>query len=217
MVAAELRHKFRMIDNADVKSAHSVKRMFTALNGRGLKDDEFLRTFASGLKVDYVVWGKVAELAGSAGSVEIRSAIYARDTGEQIVQGRENSNLNVEPAQNVSNGLASKLVRKAAAAGDRDRRLALAFQTNDRVVTRVVRPVADTAQTRDQILVGFDLLEQSLAYKVGEPAGLKLLARAEIALRSATKADPKNGMAQQLLANCSVSYTHLTLPTICSV
>lgn len=202
MVAAELRHKFRLIENADVKSASSVRRMFIALQGRGLSETRFLRTLASGLKVDYIVWGQLKQLPGAAGTLEITSAIYSRTSGKPIVRRSEKSNVNVNPAQNVTNQLAAGLMRKAAAAGNLDQRLAVAFRTSDNTISQIVRPVATSPETRDQILVGFDLLEQSLAYKIGDPDGLKLLSQAESQLREATRRAPRNALAQHLLGNC---------------
>ena len=202
MVAAELRHKFRLAENADVKSASSVRRMFIALQGRGLSETRFLRTLASGLNVDYVVWGQLKQLPGTAGTLEITSAIYSRATGKPIVRRAEKSNVNVNPAQNITNQLAAGLIRTAATAGNVDQRLALAFRANDDTISQVVRPVATLPETRDQILVGFDLLEQSLAYQVGEPDGLEKLKQAEIQLRKATRRDPRNALAQHLLGNC---------------
>ena len=65
-------------------------------------------------------------------------------------------------ARTLHSSKRSTFMRNAAAAGNLDQRLAVAFRTNDNTVSQVVRPVAALPETRDQILVGFDLLEQSL-------------------------------------------------------
>lgn len=202
MVAAELRQKFRKIEHADVKSASSVRQVFMALRGRVLGEAKLLRTLANGLKVDYIVWGQLQQLPGDSGTIEITSGIYDRASGARVVRRSDKSNIRVNPAKNITNQLAKGLIQAAAASGNVDPKLAQAFRVPDRTVAQMIRPVATTATTRDQILTGFDLLEQALTFKVGEAGGSKLLAKAEAELRKATRSDPRNAMAHHLLANC---------------
>lgn len=198
LVAAELRHKLRMVKNADVASVSQVRRLFTALERQHLPESQFIQTLANGLSVDYVVWGSVRKLPGDEGTVEVKSAIYARDTGHKLVEHPETSNFNVRPVQNITNNMARELIRLAASTGDN--RLATVFRATNTVMADVIRPVSATPESRDRILKGFELAEEALAHP--DERGNELLAEAEALLRRATADDTKNATAALLWANC---------------
>ena len=206
-VAAELRHKFRTIEGMDVKSPLVVKRLFSALKGRGLSDQQLRQTLANGLNVDYIVWGEVQRPSAAANTIKVVSAIYSRTTGQSVVSTVAQSNLNAKPAENVTGDLAKQLMTRAVSESS-DARLANAFRSiamQEQRAQTLLRPVSTLPNSRDLILSGFESLEQALAYPVGSGEGDSLLAKAESALQRAvdpTDGEYRNALAQLLLANC---------------
>ncbi len=206
-VATELRQKLRTVEGMDVKNPLVVKRLFAALAGRGLSDQQLRQTLANGLNVDYIIWGEVQRPDGTGDKLQVVSAIYSRTTGESVVSSTAQSNLSVKPADNVTGDLAMKLITKAVS-NSGDARLANAFRSiaaQEQKAQTLLRPVSTLPASRDLILSGFESLEQTLAYPLGSPEGDDLLAKAANALQRAvdpTDGDVRNPLAQLLLANC---------------
>jgi tetratricopeptide (TPR) repeat protein len=201
-LSAELRQKLRQLPGAEVKSPVAVERQLESLRARGLDGPTLLQTLATVLDVDYVVWG---ELRGDAGSTLIRSAIYDRATGRQLVQESLRTGTNL-PITQAGGQLAANLARAAAGSGA-DRRLAMAFSrvpSDERLQRGLLTPVSNVTPARNEVLTGFETLERALAYPVGDPQALELLAQAATRLNRAaeTTGDPTNPLIQVLLASC---------------
>lgn len=201
-LAAELRHKLRMLPRVEVKSPVAAERQLAALRARGLADAQLLQTLASVLDVDYVVWGTMSQ---QDGSVLVESAIYDRVAGRRLVQKSIRTSADL-PATHIGGQLASDLLREAAGSGA-DRQLAAAFSRlpgDPRFATALLTPVSNAAPVRSELLAGLETLEHALAFPAGDPAGLDLLAKAESHLAKAggPSGDPANPLGQMLLGSC---------------
>ncbi|MHB0955522.1 MAG: vWA domain-containing protein [Pirellulaceae bacterium] len=199
-VSAEMRLRFRSIPGAEVKSALAVERHAAILQARGVRGAQLLQSLANALNVDYVVWGTVARVEGN---LEIQSAIYDRVTGNPIVSDLVRTGPQL-PVTEVTGRLAKDMQEKIVR-GNLDVRLAAAFRQvvpGSAAEMRLISPVAQTAPARTDLLMGFELLEKSLAYPAGDSQAEPLLTQARSHLEKAREEDQQNPLAYLLLANC---------------
>lgn len=205
-VAAELRQKFREVPGTEVKSPAQVKRMFMLLQARSLSDSQLLQTLASGLDVDYVVWGSMKPVNTQQGVVEFQSAVYSRSTGEPVMRSVSvQNNVKATPAKNLTGDLAVSLM-KGASQSQSDPLLANRFRLVSRasVQEEVLRPVSVSPGARDEIWTALEALEQSLGYLADEAAGIELNRKAQQAIDRAldpAAGDPRNPFALLLRSN----------------
>jgi Tfp pilus assembly protein PilF len=198
-IAAELRHRFRAIPGAELKSPLAIERQAALLQARGVRGEKLLPALASALNVDYVVWGTVSQ---SQGNTEVKSAIYDKAKSQDIVADfvRSSSGL---PVTELTGQLASSLGNKVRS-GNVDLRLAAAFssvQPNSSADARLVNPVSLTVQGRTNLLAGFEELEKALAYAAGSAEAEPLLNQARKSLEQARSEDQQNPLVYLLLAN----------------
>ncbi|MCL4202281.1 MAG: VWA domain-containing protein [Pirellulaceae bacterium] len=210
-LSAELRHKLRLLPGVEVKSPATVERQLAVLRGRDLADTALLQALAVVLDVDYVVWGS---LDREPSSVLVRSAIYDRLGGRQLVQESIRTGADL-PVTKVGGQLASNLIR-GAVGGGMDQRLALAMRPatdNTPLQNALLTPVSNVPAARDELLAGFEALEQALACPAGDPESLPWLDRCEASLNRvlATNGDPSNPFAQILLASCQFNQAQVLL------
>ncbi|MHB8955553.1 MAG: vWA domain-containing protein [Pirellulaceae bacterium] len=199
-VSAEMRLRFRSIPGAEVKSSLAVERHAAILQARGVRGAQLLQSLANALNVDYVVWGTVARVEGN---LEIQSAIYDRVTGNPIVSDLVRTGPQL-PVTEVTGRLAKDMQEKIVQ-GNLDVRLAAAFRQvvpGSAAEMRLISPVAQTAPARTDLLMGFELLEKSLAYPAGDSQAEPLLMQARSHLEKAREEDQQNPLAYLLLANC---------------
>ena len=168
-IATELRQKFKAIPRAEVASPVDVERALRRVKSANVAPDQQLQAIAVQLRVDYLVWGSFRK---AQGVVQVRSAIYRKTDGQKVTESQA-----LTSAMLPENQLAGDLVSKwtlaaldpksapvlyAAFAGLRD---------NNTLKAQVLTPVANTVETRTDLLTGFEALEQALAYPIGRCCG----------------------------------------------
>jgi tetratricopeptide (TPR) repeat protein len=198
-LATELRMRLRGVPGVEFKDPITVQQRFEMLTRQGLEGDALLQMLATALNVDFVIWGGVDR---TGGAIVANSAVYDRATGRRLSQAQAATNDSVKPEQ-LGGMLASKLV-DANLAATADQRLKAVFtsfaQDQDRRAALIIPVAGGEAYT--PLLEGKEALEQALAYPVGRPEAVELLATAAEALSKAAAADEENPLPHFLLASC---------------
>lgn len=199
-IATELRHKFKSLPRTEVRSPVDVDRALRRVAKPDLNDEQTLQALAVQLRVDYVVWGS---LRSARGIVQVNSAVYSKTDGKPVVQTGVLTSSDVP-----QNELAANLVNRLTLADFQRQRAPELYSTfsevrNDASLNKeLLTPVAMKADSRADLLTGFESLEQALAYTIGDPAAIKLLEQAEQALGRAADQDVRNPFTHMLLASC---------------
>ena len=198
-IATELRHHFRAVPGAELVSSLAVERQVVRFKAQGIRGGDLLPALATGLRVDYLIWGSVTK---TDGRLQIQSAIYQQATGRELIRHVVRSSDQL-PVVEVMSSLMNRLVEKVLESGE-DPRLTAALESigaGSIAEQRLLQPVADTVGARTHFLIGFEFLEKALAYPVGSPAGAGLLRQARRELELAQQEDQQNPLVALLLAN----------------
>jgi hypothetical protein len=199
-IAAELREKFRMVPEADVKSPVDVERALRRLKSSNVAPDKWLQALALRLRVDYLVWGTYRR---DQGLVQVKSAIYGKADGQKVAEAAVLTSATLKEtdlAGNVAGRLMLTTFERDAAPD-----LVAAFaamRQNANLNQDVLTPVSSTTDGRTVLMAGFEALEQALGYPINSAEAKVLLDRAERNLLEATQTEPRNPFAQMVLASC---------------
>jgi TolB-like protein len=199
-IAAELRQKFKALSSTEVRSTVDVDRALRRVIAANVPPAQMLQALAVQLRVDYVVWGTMQR---NTGGLQVRSAIYSKTDGQKVVETSLATNDKLPETQ-----LVGDLVNKMTLTefkGNQDPVLQNAFaalRSDSKLKAQILTPVSNNVTSRSDLLIGFDALEQALAYPLGDASGVKLLDQAEEALNRAANDDPRNPFTHMLLASC---------------
>jgi hypothetical protein len=196
-VAADLRYKLKQLPHLEVRSPVDVQRQLRRLRAGGLEGDQLMQALAVQLGVDYIVWGEYQPAPPPA----IHSAVYTRQDGRRLVSAELRSDSATARADLV-NQVAGQLVARAVSAGGDNRFRAVLASLGDRQRAALESPLAEDPAVAAHLRAGLEGLEQALAYPVGSPEGVLLLAQAERHLSAAIESDARNPLAHLLLGNC---------------
>jgi hypothetical protein len=199
-IATELREKFRMVPEADVKSPVDVERALRRLKSGNVPPDDWLQALALRLGVDYVVWGTYRR---DQVLVQVKSAIYGKADGQKVAEAAVLTSATLKETDLAGN-VAGRLMLTTF---ERDTAPDLvaafaAMQQNANLNQDVLTPVSSTTDGRTVLMAGFEALEQALGYPLDSGEAQTLLGRAERSLLQATQAEPRNPFAQMVLASC---------------
>ncbi|MFO0915387.1 MAG: vWA domain-containing protein [Pirellulales bacterium] len=216
LLAAELQHKLSNVEGLELTRMDDVTRLVKLLQAQGVrKNEQVLFQLAQQLDAQYVIWGEYQTQNNRIGA---RSRLYrATTTGVEEVTAP----VVTEAASGDEMELASRHLQKLLNAATQQRRPNAAqdallghftaFLSKPADQTRATfLPVANRPDSRTQILTAFRKLEESLAYKAGDPQAAPLLADAERLLTSSLQVDEdrQNYWAYWLLANCYLNQIH---------
>jgi hypothetical protein len=87
---------------------------------------------------------------------------------------------------------------------------ALAAATrSERLLDQLITPVSTTSESRDDLLEGYENLEQALAHDAGDAAAAPLLRKAQAALVRALVHQPRDPLPLMLLSSCHFNLAKL--------
>lgn len=205
-VTTELRHKLELLPSVELRSPVEISRQVRRLRDEGLPVDQWLPTLAARLGVDYIIWGSYVG-ARDGGVRQLRSVIFSRQTNKEL----QPLVVNNQPATQVVGLLVEQMtnanfMRNAAP----DLRAALAAaRSNQRILDELVTPVSTSSAARDDILQGYEALDQALAFEAGDAEAAPLLQQAQTALNRALAKQPRDPLALMLQANCLFNLARL--------
>jgi tetratricopeptide (TPR) repeat protein len=200
-IATELRQKFKSMARTEVRSPVDVDRALRRVKAANVAPENLLQALAHQLRADYVVWGS---LRRSQGIVQATSAVYSMSDGQKLIETPPVLTSSELP----ENQLASTLVSRLSLTRLDQKRAPDLFavfaqlRNNPTLNAQLITPVANTVESRSDLLTGFESLEQALAYPTGDPAGVALLNQSEQALARAAEKDARNPFTHLLMANC---------------
>jgi hypothetical protein len=184
-----------------------ISRQLPVLLRRGIQQDQLLQALATVLNVDYVLWGELRKENGVENYV---SAIYDGASGTKLAEGTAIANLDSatgDATAQITRGLITNVLRTRS-----DTKLTNAFAALNTVPggsNLVLTPVSDVPAAQDNLLVGYDHLEQALEFLAGDAQAAPLLDRAQDALSAALANDRDNALAHLLLANCFMAQAQI--------
>jgi tetratricopeptide (TPR) repeat protein len=166
-----------------------------------IPQDQWLQALAVQLRVDYVVWGN---LRSAQGVVQASSAVYSKTDGQKLIETPAVRTSSELPENQLASNLVSKLTLTKLDQARAPELFAVFAQlrNNPTVNAQLITPVANTVESRSDLLTGFESLEQALALPIGDPSAGALLTQAEQALTRAAEKDARNPFTHMLMASC---------------
>ncbi len=193
-ISTALRQKLSTLPGVRITSPVELQRQLRRLKADGIAPDQQLRALASRLGVDYVVWGEIKP------DQLTRTVAYRRDDGTPAVQVSFKTNEAVTSADvllKAASGLQSEATKPLAKLMEGQRSLQAREELS--------KPIAATPSVTRDLLTALEALEQALGMTVGAPESIELLQKAIATAQTAAQAEPRNAMAQWLLANARIN------------
>jgi hypothetical protein len=196
-LATELRQLFKLVPQIRVVNPHQIETELTRIQSEGIPVDQWGQALCYRLRADVVLTGTL-DISGDQSRVLLQP--YAVNATQSLPKIQVNAR---------SSELAKQMISQIGAVRTNSGEFAQLSAMLKNLIDEQKIDQSDIgilsnldSENKSVLLAGFEALEQSLDYSLGDPNGSSLLNVAEDKLNTFLQANPKNPFVHALLASC---------------